>query len=87
MKSSLVVKHSVVIDGHKTSISLEDTFWTALKEIAHERREALQHLISSINADRQSANLSSTLRVFILGYYRTRFHDKIAVSLVPDVEL
>jgi predicted DNA-binding ribbon-helix-helix protein len=84
MKSP-VKKRTVVIDGHKTSISLEDAFWTALKEIAHERREALQHLINGINASRQTNNLSSVLRVFILGYYRTRFHDKVAVSLVPDV--
>jgi len=56
---SLVVKHSVVIDGRKTSISVEDAFWTALKEIAHERGENLQRLITTIDADRQSANLSS----------------------------
>ena len=41
---SLVVKHSVVIDGRKTSISVEDAFWIALKEIAHERGESLRHL-------------------------------------------
>jgi predicted DNA-binding ribbon-helix-helix protein len=87
MKSSLVVKHTVLIGGYHTSISLEAAFWTALKEIAHERRETLRHLISSINADRQSANLSSVLRVFILEYYRNWLHDKMAVSLVPDVEL
>ena len=66
---SLVVKHSVNVDGHKTSISLEGVFWTALKEIAHERRETVQRLITSINADRQSANLSSALRIFVLRHY------------------
>jgi predicted DNA-binding ribbon-helix-helix protein len=69
---SLVVKHSVMVDGHKTSISLEEAFWTALKEIAHERRENLQHLITSIDADRESANLSSVLRVFILEFYKAQ---------------
>jgi hypothetical protein len=41
---SLVVKHSVNVDGHKTSITLEEAFWTALKDIAHKRRESLQPL-------------------------------------------
>ena len=66
---SLVVKHSVNVDGHKTSISLEQEFWTALKEIASERRERLQDLITSIDANRQAANLSSALRVFVLRHY------------------
>ena len=66
---SLVVKHSVNLDGHRTSISLEEVFWTALKEIAKERGESLQHLITSINANRQSANLSSALRIFVLRHY------------------
>ena len=72
MKKSLVVKHSVKIDSHRTSISLEEGFWTALKEIAHERGETLQHLITSIDAGRQSGNLSSVLRVFILEFYKDR---------------
>jgi predicted DNA-binding ribbon-helix-helix protein len=70
---SLVVKHSVIVDGHKTSISLEAAFWTALKDIAHERRKTLKDLISSIDADRQSTHLSSVLRVFILEFYKVQF--------------
>ena len=72
MKSSPVVKHSISIDGQQTSISLEKAFWTALKEIAHERGENLQRLITTIDADRQSANLSSVLRVFILEFYKAQ---------------
>jgi Ribbon-helix-helix domain len=56
---SLVVKHSIAINGQRTSISLEEVFWNSLKEIARERGESLQHLITSIDADRQFANLSS----------------------------
>jgi predicted DNA-binding ribbon-helix-helix protein len=82
MKSS-IKKRAVVIGGQKTSVSLEEVFWTSLKEIAQERGEGLQHLVTSINANRQSANLSSVLRVFVLEYYLNR----TAVSLVPDVEL
>jgi predicted DNA-binding ribbon-helix-helix protein len=77
--TSLVVKHSVVIDRQRTSISLEDAFWTSLKEIAHERRETLQHLITSINADRQSSNLSSVLRVFILEFYKAQPAGRLAM--------
>jgi predicted DNA-binding ribbon-helix-helix protein len=70
---SLILRHSITVDGQRTSISLEEAFWSALKHIAHERRESLQHLITSINTDRQSTNLSSVLRVFILEYYRDQF--------------
>ena len=69
MKPSPITKHSIDIDGHKTSISLEDAFWTALKEIAKKRGESVQHLITSIDADRRSANLSSVTRVFVLRHY------------------
>ena len=69
MKPSPITKHSIDIDGHKTSISLEDAFWTALKEIAKKRGESVQQLITSIDADRRSANLSSVTRVFVLRHY------------------
>jgi predicted DNA-binding ribbon-helix-helix protein len=70
---SLVVKHSVNIDDHRTSISLEEVFWTALKEIARERGETLKQLIAGINANRQSANLSSALRIFVLRHYMDQY--------------
>ena len=69
---SLVVKRSMVIDGHKTSVSLEEAFWKSLREIAHERGETLSHLVSGIDANRKNANLSSALRVFILEFYKAR---------------
>jgi predicted DNA-binding ribbon-helix-helix protein len=72
MKKSLVLKRSVNLGDRKTSISLEEGFWTALKEIAHERRETLQHLITSIDAKRKAANLSSVLRVFVLEFYKAQ---------------
>jgi predicted DNA-binding ribbon-helix-helix protein len=68
---SLVVKRSVVIDGHKTSISLEDAFWKGLKEIAGVRKMSLSDLISSIDAERKHANLSSAIRLFILDFHRS----------------
>ena len=61
-----VIKHSIVIAGHRTSISLEDAFWHALKEIANDEDLSLASLVAQIDAARGSANLSSALRVFVL---------------------
>ena len=69
MRSS-VLKRSIVIARHKTSVSLEDEFWDSLKEIAKERGMTLGALIAAIDADRQHSNLSSAIRLFVLGVYR-----------------
>ncbi len=69
MKSP-VVKRSIVVSGHKTSVSLEDEFWKSLKEIASERNMTLTELVRAIDANRQHANLSSAIRLFVLGVYR-----------------
>ena len=69
MKSP-VVKRSVVLAGHKTSVSLEDAFWQGLKDIATSRRTTLSDLISSIDIDRERGNLSSALRLFVLSHYQ-----------------
>jgi len=71
MKSS-VIKRSIVIGGHKTSVSLEDAFWNGLREIANIRNETLSSLVGSIDVGRQHANLSSATRLFVLGFYRSR---------------
>jgi predicted DNA-binding ribbon-helix-helix protein len=69
VKSS-VSKRSIVIAGHKTSVSLEDAFWNSLKEIATERGMTLGELVATIDGNRQHANLSSAIRLFVLGVYR-----------------
>ena len=71
MKSP-IVKRSVVLAGHKTSVSLEDAFWQGLKEIAQSRRATLSDLVASVNAARQYGNLSSALRLFVLNHYQAR---------------
>jgi predicted DNA-binding ribbon-helix-helix protein len=71
MKSH-VVKRSIVVEGHKTSVSLEDEFWNALKEIASERRETLSEVVGHIDGDRDHGNLSSSIRLFVLQHYRSR---------------
>ena len=68
--TSSVVKRSIVIDGHKTSVSLEDAFWRGLKEIAHCRHATLSDLIGGIDTLRSEGNLSSSLRLFVLDHYR-----------------
>ena len=70
MKSP-VVKRSIVIAGHKTSVSLEDAFWTSLKEIATSRGMTLSELVASIDTGRQHGNLSSAIRLFVLDHFRS----------------
>jgi predicted DNA-binding ribbon-helix-helix protein len=68
MKST-VKKRSIVIGGRKTSISLEDDFWTSLQQIARSRQVTTADLIASLDAARENSNLSSAIRVFILDDY------------------
>ena len=59
-------KRSVMIAGHRTSVSLEAPFWDALREIAEIRQQSVQALIGEIDAERGEQNLSSAIRVFVL---------------------
>jgi predicted DNA-binding ribbon-helix-helix protein len=70
MMKSLILKRSVVLAGHKTSVSLEDTFWRSLKEIAAHQHVTLSALLASIDTDRHHGNLSSAIRLFVLNFYR-----------------
>jgi len=72
--ASSVVKRSVSIAGHRTSVSLEDAFWDALKEMADARGMAVNALIAEIDAARteDGGGLSSAIRVAVLGWYRGR---------------
>ena len=71
MKSP-VIKRSIVIAGHKTSVSLEEAFWRGLKEIALSRRATLSDLVAAIDSERQLGNLSSAIRLFVLDHYKAR---------------
>jgi predicted DNA-binding ribbon-helix-helix protein len=84
MKSS-VCKRSIVIAGHKTSISLEDQFWKSLKEIAHDRSVTVAELVAGIDGNRQHSNLSSAIRLFVLGVYRDQ-HRQDRTSAAPTSE-
>lgn len=69
---SLVVKRSIVIAGHKTSVSLEDAFWSGLKEIAQGDHMTLSNMVGTIDTHRRQGNLSSAIRLFVLDRVRTR---------------
>jgi predicted DNA-binding ribbon-helix-helix protein len=77
MKSP-VVKRSIVVAGHKTSVSLEDAFWKGLKEIANRRQVTLSDLVASIDQERRHGNLSSAIRLFVLEHYRNQPNDQSA---------
>ena len=67
---SLIIKRTVKVAGRRSSVSLEDAFWKGLKKIAATKGLTLQDLISKIDKERQHANLSSAIRLFVLDYYR-----------------
>lgn len=71
MKSP-VVKRSIVVAGHKTSVSLEEAFWNGMKEISAARNLTLSDLVGEIDTNRQQGNLSSAIRLFVLDYFRSR---------------
>ena len=71
-KTSTILKRSVVLDGHKTSVSLEEEFWTGLKEIASSQKKTVAELVFAIDRERKTGNLSSTLRLYVLEHYRSK---------------
>ena len=71
MKSS-VIKHSIDIDGHKTSVSLEDEFWEGLREIAERQRITVSALTKQIDKERHDCNLSSAIRVFVVKHFKVQ---------------
>ena len=64
--NSSAVKRSIVVGGHKTSVSLEEAFWSGMKEISRARGTTLYRLFSEIDANRIQGNLSSAIRQFVL---------------------
>jgi predicted DNA-binding ribbon-helix-helix protein len=75
MLKSPIVKRSILVNGHKTSVSLEEEFWSALKVIAGKRFMKLQDLVTAIDKQRQHSNLSSAIRLFVLDFCRSRASD------------
>jgi predicted DNA-binding ribbon-helix-helix protein len=73
-----VIKRSIVVDGHKTSVSLEDEFWDGLHEVADRENVSLSTLVGQIDHDRATCNLSSAIRVFVFNRLRTRKDAQVA---------
>jgi predicted DNA-binding ribbon-helix-helix protein len=69
--NSSILKRSIVVAGHKTSVSLEDAFWRGLKEIAHAQRKTISNMVGGIDKGRSQSNLSSAIRLFVLEQMRT----------------
>jgi predicted DNA-binding ribbon-helix-helix protein len=72
---SLVMKRSVILAGHKTSVSVEDAFWQSFKEIAVRRHLTVSALLTAIDSERHHGNLSSAIRLFVLTFYRDQVED------------
>jgi predicted DNA-binding ribbon-helix-helix protein len=87
---SAVVKRSIVIAGHKTSVSLEDDFWNALKEIKRSHNMTLSGLVADIDVRRLHANLSSAIRIFVLHHFRSQTsqdsHAQVAQASADRIE-
>ena len=69
---TLIIKRSVVLDGVKTSVSLEEQFWDGLREIADGRNLTRSALVSKIAHEQANSNLSSAIRVFVLMHFLER---------------
>jgi predicted DNA-binding ribbon-helix-helix protein len=84
---SVTLKRSVIIGGHKTSVSLEDAFWTALKDIGRHYNRTLSDLVRAIADRRQEGNLSSAIRLFVLEEFRAQAPAAVAPGAAPGASL
>lgn len=72
LTKNATTKRTIFINGHKTSVSLENEFWHALRAIAEKKSTTAAKLIEEINLSRRGSNLSSALRVFVCTHFRPR---------------
>jgi predicted DNA-binding ribbon-helix-helix protein len=84
-RESVIAKRSVVLRGHKTSVSLETQFWESLKGIAARRGMSASALIAKIDDHRGTSNLSSAIRLFILNDLQSRIDDAPPLNARPDL--
>ena len=78
--NSSVVKRSIIRDGHKSSVSLEDQFWDALREIADSEHMTVSALVATIDHGSNRRNLSSAIRVFVLDRFRRNSDQKLSIA-------
>jgi len=82
VSGSGILKRSVAVAGHRTSVSLEEPFWDILREIAEQELISVQGLIARIDAERDNQNLSSAIRVFIVNRLKTEI-SRLAAPELP----
>ena len=80
IKKSAVVKHSILINSHKTSVSLENEFWLGLREIADQEQITVPGLVEQIDRSRDTCNLSSAIRVYVFNHFRRERGQRIGLS-------
>jgi predicted DNA-binding ribbon-helix-helix protein len=84
-RSSSIVKRSILVGGHKTSITLEDAFWLELKKIALTEKMVIAELVTRIDGTREEGNLSSAIRLFVLRHVRNEAKlTDVAHPYIPD---
>jgi predicted DNA-binding ribbon-helix-helix protein len=81
---SLISKRTVAVDGHKTSVGVEEPFWTAFKEIAAIKKMPIRDLGHERANSERSANLSSAIRLYVLKYYRDGVRTNAPLSIPVD---
>ena len=84
---SAIVKRSIVVGGHKTSVSMEDEFWNSLKEISRGHKQTLSELVGDIDTHRVNGNLSSAIRLFVLGHFRALTSMPSTVHAAANVDM
>lgn len=82
--NSAIIKRSVVVAGKKTSVSLEDTFWLALKEIAAQKKLSLGQLLDAIADGRDNANMSSAVRQYVMQHFYSMAAQPARPQARPD---
>ncbi len=73
-------KRSLKIEGHRTSISLENAFWRALRDVAGEQGRSVPALVADIDAKRCGISLSSAIRIHLLNHFRSRARSEIDLT-------
>jgi predicted DNA-binding ribbon-helix-helix protein len=79
---SVIIKRSIVLNGHKTSVSLENEFWEGLRQIADGQQLKISALVQRIDNERTNRNLSSAIRIFVFSHFRERLSTGRAASSV-----
>jgi len=69
---SVIIKRSIVLNGHKTSVSLENEFWEGLRQIADAQKSKVSAMVQRIDRERTNRNLSSAIRIYFFNHFRER---------------